>query len=244
MCGVVYIRMLASIKMKKIFTLCLFSLLSFPLFSQYINSEIGIEVGPSITKLDSKPYDKHYHLVRIGYYIGLSYQYNFSKNISLRTGLAFEQKGFSSNNFRSFPDTNGILINEWYRIKETFSYMTLPVLFRYNFGKKKYFINAGPYVGFLLSHKYEREKGIKFPAQTEQGTNGFNKIDFGISAGAGFNFPIRSNLKGSLEIRHNAGLYSVLDSTKAAYYGTSFGPFTSATNLLIGLTLRLAPRSQ
>lgn len=80
--------------MKKVIALLTIVLISAQAYCQKNKIEIGLETGPSITNLVGKTVINQYNKTRLGYYAGLSLQYNISERFSLRSGIAYELKGF------------------------------------------------------------------------------------------------------------------------------------------------------
>lgn len=229
--------------MIKLIAPLVFLCLSTQIFAQNSKSEIGLELGPSRTKIVDS-WIGEYNKAKLGYYIGLSYQYNLSERFSVRTGLAFEQKGSRQDRQLSFADSAGNFTYDQLKVKESYSYITIPVLLRVNFGKKiKYFVNAGPYAGLLISYKYKREQGKLLQAFSGGDTEGLNQIDLGISAGAGIQYPFSNKISASLEVRHNAGLLSIYGPD---LYFTGIPPsvLTNATNILVGLSFNLGNKNK
>jgi len=128
----------------------------------------------------------------VDYSTGLSFQYNFTQTLSLRTGLAYERKGAVDRNV-TFTDNNAIKLFST-DIHTYYDYMILPFLVRASFGKRTaFFVNAGTYAGYLLQATYvykdPREGKTKFDF-----TNQTKKFDWGLSAGLGVSIPIKEKL--------------------------------------------------
>lgn len=106
-------------------------------------------------------------------------------------------------------------------------------MFKATFGQKlKYFINAGPYAGVLLSRIYEREAGEINSAMKFKSTATFKPVDFGIAAGLGVKYPISDQININLEVRQNSGFLNI-----SKFRLIDDKPInTSATNLLIGVS--------
>ncbi|MEO6903030.1 MAG: porin family protein [Bacteroidia bacterium] len=196
---------------------------------------IGVDGGPSLIFLrGSKVIDNHQKSA-IGFSGGLFFQFNFKNVISLRTNVAFERKGgkFTA----PATDNNGTSIGELTACS-SIDYLTLPVLVRATFGNKiQYFINAGPYFGYLLRDRVV-VKGDNILTFIGDYTASDKRFDTGISTGLGLSVPLNKNLAVSFEIRNNLGLYNI-----SAYPIDNNGTIkTNSTNGLFSFTYKLGQR--
>lgn len=199
---------------------------------------IGIEGGPSAIIIRGNEMVKEYQQFDAGYSAGLSFQYNFKRIISIHTGLAFERKGAVDRDV-TFTDNNAMKLFSA-DIHSYYDYMVLPFLLRASFGKKAtIFINAGPYIGYLLQARVVF-KDPDAGKTKEDFTNQIKKLDWGATAGLGVSIPIKEKLVASIEIRNNLGLYNI--SALPVYNDGSIKTFSS--NLLVGLAYKLGSTSE
>jgi len=186
-------------------------LFSITVFSQQNKFDLGIIGGPSITYLRSSAKNSKIS-PNIGFYAGVSAQYNFNKYCALHTEMAFERKGDATK--VTLTDINGNVIGT---PKFTFQYncLTLPVLFRASFGEKvKFFLNAGPYVSYLLKAEYKNILGYNSSdGNNFNETSYLHKIDVGITQGLGIIIPVQNKLYLSCELRDNLGIVGLFKST-------------------------------
>ncbi len=198
--------------------------------------DIGIEGGPSLTSIRGNDFLAEFQYPTIGYSGGLSLQYNFPKLVSIRTNISYERKGVVAK-FNA-TDINGSVIGE-IKTHTFFDYLTIPLLTRFNFGSKiKFFINAGPYFGYLIKNTNITEEFNEFPEYISENTDDYQKFDFGLTGGLGCMLPIKNNFSLSLEIRNNLGLKNINQ-------GIVFDDvqiLMNSTNLLIGFAYRLGKR--
>ena len=135
-------------------------------------------------------------------------------------------------------DINGTRVGEISTYTK-FDYLTFPILVRATFGKKvQYFVNAGPYFGYLIKQTFVT-KGDNFPTTTTDNTSFDKRFDTGISTGLGLSIPIKSKFAFSLELRNNLGLYNVTDLPVT----NSVIVKTNSTNILLGFTYKLGQRT-
>ncbi|MBC6995200.1 PorT family protein [Lewinella lacunae] len=154
----------------------------------------------------------------------------------MRTNVAFERKGSVLTS--QTTDINGNPLGE-ITVNTNFNYLTLPILLRATFGKKfHYFINAGPYFGYLIKQNFVSQ-GDNFPVTTSDNTSLIKRFDTGISTGLGLSVPIKTAFAFSFEVRNNLGLYNV-SAVPVANMGTIK---TNSTNLLLGFTYKLGQRT-
>jgi hypothetical protein len=211
----------------------LFYALTFASFGQSSPLNVGFEGGFGLASLRGNDFIDKNHSSKTGYSAGLFVQYNFNKILSLRSGTYLEQKG-SSFDFWA-EDQNGQQIGP-IQGKMNISYLNVPVLLRASFGKKTtYFVNAGPYIAFLLKQNEHTEAFSNYPETNADRTGDFTKVDAGLSAGLGISFDIKSKYALSLEIRDNLGMTNISKPTI-----TNNGTIkTNTLNALVGFVYKL-----
>lgn len=197
--------------------------------------DMGIEGSASLIFLRGNDFIEEHYQPDIGFSGGLFFQYNFKKILSLRTNVAGERKGAMYKN--QLTNSNGQHIGEE-TIHVKFGYLTVPVLVRASFGKKvQFFVNAGPYFGFLIRQIYENQEYNIIADYTEDN----KRFDTGISSGIGIIVPIKTKFAFSFEARNNIGLYNVSDPLSIV---RNPGPIkTNSTNFLFGFTYKLGQRT-
>ena len=167
----------------------LFLIGTVPLFSQDPSTrfQLGIEGGPSLSmwRYDLFFFPSKYIEAGPGGAIGLTFKYDISNRLAIKTNLSYEMKG---NTRSTNPD---------YRL----NYITLPMLLQIKFGRRPlFFINVGPYVGYLLP--------------LEDNTDYYFKpYDVGISMGIGLEVPVFHQFSLNFEIRNNTGLVNISRNT-------------------------------
>lgn len=218
-------------KIKTFFILFLFIIYSTTCQAQVNKFNIGIEGGPSIIFMRGNEIIKSYQKASIGYSGGIFFQYNFKKILSLRTSISYERKGsVSSKDYfyivgASFTNTP---------IKNNFKYLSMPILLRATFGKGlQYFVNAGPYFGYLIQQNFTSEE-----LPTRDNTSVYKRLDLGLSLGLGLIVPIRKKFSFSFEVRNNLGLF---DTSDAPVYGGGTIK-TNSTVALLGFAYKFGLR--
>jgi hypothetical protein len=192
--------------------------------------EIGAEGGPSLAFLRGNELIKKYHSSIIGFSGGVTFQYNLDKTISLRTNLSYERKGCAIKDLPMMFSSNKTF---HYRL----NYITMPILVRASFGKKThFFVNAGPYFGYLAQTIIEISNDIGEKEKLVDTDNPYlKKWDFGISAGLGVAIPLGEKIALSFEIRNNLGLYDINNSA----FSDDRAVKNNSTNLLVGLAYQI-----
>lgn len=197
--------------------------------------DLGLEGGPNLSTMlisSSIPgldFDPNPAIYGSG---GFIFQYNFKNFLSLKTGLSYQRKGYQINN-TFFSDVSGNVIGTG-KISSRFDYLTFPVLVKASFGKKvSFFVNAGPYVGYLLA-KTDRMKMNKQETIYKDDLNysGFNRWDFGIASGVGIAIPIRTYWVISVEARNYSGLMDITKPSTTKW-------LTNTTDLRVGVAYKL-----
>ena len=187
------------------------------------NFAVGINGGLNMNSVSFDPKIKQNTLN--GMEMGVTMRYMSEKYFKMMCGVQMEinysQRGWSE----KIEDGSG---NTYSR---TMNYVEIPLLAHLAFGKDalnrgvKFFINAGPQIGFFLSDKEEMSDNW----DTSQRPNGVteqygkaveNKFDYGIAAGAGLELSTGIG-HFLLEGRYYMGLGDFYKSTKKDYFGRS-----------------------
>jgi Outer membrane protein beta-barrel domain len=120
-----------------------------------------------------------YKKSNIGLQAGVSFQGGITSRLSLLSEFYFLMKGGQLKANNSLTGTKTSL---------RFYSLELPVLARVHFGK--FYLNAGPYVGYSLSGRQKIE-GSSESISFENSDNGFNRFDAGLQFGGGYGFKLR-----------------------------------------------------
>jgi hypothetical protein len=116
------------------------------------------------------------------------------------------------------------------------NYITAPLLFRAQFGKRaKVFFDAGAYGGFLISatSTVRRLTSKSTNIGTVDITQYRNLFDHGFCGGLGLEVPLRNNNKVSLGFRYNHGQVNMQNDTR------SIPLYNRSLNLNIGISQAL-----
>ena len=207
------------------------------LFGQTNKINIGFELGTSLNSLYGNDVLDD-NEISFGFSGGLTFQYNFTGLVSLRTNISFERKGFATK--IQLTDELGNSIGE-VTSQSNFDYLTIPLLARFTFGKKiHFFVNAGPYLGYLLKEKDITEAFGEYQKLESVNTDRFERLDFGITTGLGVIFSIQDKLLLTVEIRNNLGLVNI-----SSLPVTNDGSIkTISTNLLIGIAYKFENKNK
>jgi len=175
--------------MKKLFTALLLSAATLPVFSQQKgNFEFGLNAGLNLSTVTSgSETNKDY---RTGLLAGVYGDYFFSEEWSIKAKVSYDQKGWN----------NGYLEFEDYSIQTNYQldYLTVPVMANWHFGHtKNWYINLGPYAGFLLSAK-ESTMGLDLKPIART-------VDIGLALGIGVKIPLSSKVKFLVELDGQSG---------------------------------------
>jgi hypothetical protein len=227
---------------KSLFLGLLFLTVGETTFGQTYKFEAGVEGSPALSflRINDNIDNNHKPTIGIGFTGGLFFQYNFKKIISLRTNIAFERKGSMTSTPPKpdyVPDIHAGTPSEIIT-NTNYDYLTLPILARATFGKKiTYFVNAGPYFGYLIKRTFVSGEGSSAISGDNTWLN--ERFDTGISAGFGLSCPLTSKFAFSFEVRNNLGLYNI----SAVPVGNNGTIKINSTNLLLGFTYKFGQRT-
>jgi hypothetical protein len=147
----------------------------------------------------------------------------------VKLGAAYERKG--SDIERTDIMTTG---------EVNMDYISVPLLLKAKFGKKiKLYVNAGPYLGILLSSKNILNAYSNVP-EIETNTDSTTKsTDFGISGGIGVEIPVGRSGAFTIELRDNFGLTDISDSKETDAPEIKL----NTANLMVGYVFKFGKES-
>jgi Outer membrane protein beta-barrel domain len=246
-------------KKMSLFLLVLFCLMSISSAqSSHLNGDskytIGILGGLNIPRLSggngnelSRDYTS-----RSGEAFGLTSSMDLGSDLDLRVDLLYSSEGGKRNGVQAFDASSinplvpaGTYFYATFNNESILNYLEIPVMLKYQIPlnkSHKFFVDFGPYVGFLLNAKQktsgssiiyaDREKtqmvvtdAQSFDANTDI-TNDINPINFGLTGGGGFSQRVNAG-EIFLDFR---GAYGLLVIQKEKKNGSSHNG-----NLLIDL---------
>jgi opacity protein-like surface antigen len=198
-------------------------------YGQNSKTTIELELTPTIVSIKAtlgNAYDP-----RLSFTTGFTLERLINNHFSLKTGLNYERKGAKQyalidDEFGSLLGTREIKINQ--------DYLTMPILISsYTEGKAKFYLNAGPFLGLMLSNKTIFGAIGGHPKETINDTN-IRKIDLGFIFGAGVNITINENIILDIGLRNNMGLFNT-SKIDLAINGIQYSNKTNSFGLQLGI---------
>lgn len=227
--------------MRKLLLSILFLLISFLSYSQNSKIKFGIQAGLNYS--DFRGYDIPAGISSIysespafAFLGGINFEYQIKEKLSLKLELNYERKSQKlKTEIEMINDSPDPLPEaDEYKAKRNNDYLVLPIMIKYNFGNKNsFFINGGPYIGYLLKSNLEESlylNGSLQDSQMTETTNSNNKTDLGLSIGLGKTIEINEKNSIFIEIRENLGL---VNTSKNKVWGNGEVK-TNSLNLIIG----------
>lgn len=131
---------------------------------------------------------------RQGFHIGFFGESTLNNFLSIQTELTYSQQGYK-------------IENSNYSLTQKIDYINLPLMLKL-YPAKVFYLEAGPQIGYVISHKEEVETFVL------NSTNTFepNSFDWGVNFGAGF----KSETGIILGARYHYGLGKIYEETN--YY--------------------------
>lgn len=135
------------------------------------------------------------------FHIGSFVEIKLNDKIAFQPELLYSVQGFK---FDQVVDVEGDLYDTRNTLK--FGYINIPLMMKY-YPDAKFYLEAGPQIGFLTSANIE--VSIPFVGSAEEDVKeSFNSIDFGLNFGAGYDI----SDKVFLSLRYNLGLSNIADT--------------------------------
>lgn len=184
--------------------------------------EFGVNIGYNSSVVSVDTYSSENG---DGLNIGFSTDYYFSDSWSIKGKLIYDQKGWNKGFYeeRNFDPSTADM---YYITNYNLNYLTIPVMANWHFGKKRnWYLNFGPYAGFLLNAKETQGK--------RDVTDNFNSTDFGIALGIGVKIPLNEKLKISFEYDAQSGISDVFENNQGATARNSRSSFNVGLNFML-----------
>ncbi|WP_294818298.1 porin family protein [uncultured Flavobacterium sp.] len=164
------------------------------------NVEFGLGTGLNLSTVSSTDFYGNPD-TNASFNFNGSAEYYFSDRWGIKAMLMYDRKGWD----------NGLLVdtNTGYSVETNINmdYLTIPVMANWHFGaKRNWYLNFGPYVGFLLD-----AKDTRFDMDLKES---HNNVDAGLAVGIGVKIPVNNYVKIFVEYQEQAG---VIDIFKESY---------------------------
>jgi hypothetical protein len=169
--------------------ICCFSLFYYGRPQAELLNSYGVEGGLADASISTAYMGAPDLKSRLGFTFGVQAQWLKSSFYSFITQLKYIQKGYSFDLEKTKINSDGTLQSAGtITISEQFDYLSLPVLFRTEYGPNRFVVyaQAGPRIDFFLQHSTDGE----FPATDMD----FKTVVVGGSAGAGINYLVHKTL--------------------------------------------------
>lgn len=183
--------------------------------------------------------------MNFGIGFGVGFDASLGNTLSLETGVEWAKRGVAGEMTLSetIPDL-GMSFQVSGTSSLTLNYLVVPMLLKAKFGtaqETRYFVGAGPYVGFFMSGN-NSQKGTANLGGTIQNFDETQKIsnedvgtDFGLRASAGAEVPLTSSLGMVLGAQYDFGFSNISKSDDGPRDAVS----TRSLLLNAGLAIRL-----
>jgi hypothetical protein len=208
-----------------------------PLQAQQGVWSIGIEGGPGISLIYGSGSVYSHSDPALSGVAGIFGEYGFKGNFSAKLALHYER-------ISTFTDNHSALLPSGGRLKYNLDYISLPVLVKWNTGRRFcFFVNAGPCVSFLLQESlwYLPDNGSRQKVANE--TSAYHTINLAVTAGTGISFPVWKRILLSLEVRDNFGVLNIRSATsdfeqKSYFSAGQTKGYTNSALLMAGACYR------
>lgn len=185
---------------KLLFTALAVAGMSFTVVAQQKgNIEFGVNSGINLTNVSNIYGNAD---MSVGFNAAVSADYYFSDMWSIKAKAIYDRKGWDNGQIYEFsfdPIAPPPVQTDF-----NLDYVTVPVQVGFHFGgKRNFYLNAGPYIGFLVSAK---ETALDTDLKED-----FSNVDFGFSFAAGFKYPVSDYIKLFAEFESQSGVIEIFD---------------------------------
>lgn len=160
--------------------------------------EYGIFAGLNISNISTID-NEDASSSRVALNIGAYGDYYFSDRWSIKGSLIYDQKGWSDGFFADETET--------FTTDYALNYLSVPIVANWHFAKKRnWYLNVGPYAGFLLSGK-TTENDIDV-------SEAFKSTDFGLAFGIGVKIPVNNDQHLFIEYGAQSGFTDIFEQNE------------------------------
>lgn len=182
--------------------------------------ELGLVIRPTFTSIRGNENLKDFSAT-IKWSFGLQANYFLTNKSTIYASLLYDPKGAMENKNFSYIDEGGQPQIGQSKIESDFTYLTIPVQWKFQFGYKvKWELGAGMYLSYLLVQrtKINQTKPDSMYNYEAEETNLFKKLDFGTTMSFGVLIPISDSfyIRGGLD-----GNFGLIDATENSYLGSN-----------------------
>lgn len=173
-------------------------------------------LGPSMSWLGGDKEEGEKFPALPGFQLGAFWQVPLANGLNLQPGLQYANRGVGYKMEESGVYEPGVPggYSYNYEQRKKLHYLELPVLVNgqvtNNLG-----LFGGPQLGFLLGAKVVNKSNGE-TTSTEKGTKGFNKVDFGLTAGAAYQIP---NTFFNVSLSYYHGFSNLMSGSEYGGYG-------------------------
>jgi hypothetical protein len=200
---------------KKLFFFTFLIVFSKLTFSQTNKLALGVSFGPTLSTVKGDLYTFGKIDLMTSSYFSFKFNSEINRSFNIAADLNYETKGFLIKNSTMTDNAGNDLGEGTTKVKN--NYLTIAIKGRVKFGDKvSYYINAGPYFGYLLNSKEYNTPytpinlgGVYYNGSEKDVTSNFKNIDFGLSAGIGLVLPISNKIQFNTEINNNFGFSNI-----------------------------------
>lgn len=179
--------------------------------------EFGFNTGVNFSTITSGDYWGNAD-TSTSFNVGASLDFYLSDRWSIKVKPTYDRKGWDGD----YVEVDG----EVYPTDYNTDYITVPVMANWHFGSKRnWYLNFGPYAGFLIS-----AKDTRFDTDVK---DALNSTDIGLAVGIGVKIPVSDKIKIFFELDTQSGFS---DAFKDNY---DSNVYTSRNALNIGLNFLL-----
>ena len=222
--------------MKKGLLIIMLLLISGGAYAQLNKFEIGVEGGPDLSGIadPGQPDQNDNQNWVLHFSVGMTGQYNFDSILSIKGGISFERKGYSTGTIM-LDGSGANPSSDYFPVAVKLDYLVIPVFIKALLGGKvKFFVNGGPYYAQLIgAFNIMQSNGLSLPNSYLISTNSYNHIDAGLAGGFGWDIQLNKRLTLDCELRFS---FSLLNN--GSPFRTEVTENQSA-NLLFGLRYKI-----
>lgn len=182
--------------------------------------EIGFNVGFTTS---NQRFNSTSGEAKAGLYVAPAAEYYLSDRFGIKAKLAYYGKGWKED----YIDFDGVDSET----KINLNYITVPVMINWHIGRNRnWYINAGPYLGFLISAKED--------ATDTDVKDFYSGTDVGLAYGFGYKYYVTNKTKIFLEYEAHYGFSNILEDGVMDEYGSAEITNTSGA-FIIGVLFTL-----
>lgn len=168
--------------------------------------------GASLVRLRGNAEYEDARIPKIGFMLGASGLYHFTKNFELDVKVFYDKKGGAQKvNVQYFDNALQTMSTGKVKYDYKLDYVTMPIMLRFSPQSTRFFFGTGAFLGYAINQRRTTQNYFNNgDTNTIDLASVYHKFDCGISANLGYHFRVADIVRVEIQGLCNIGLYDIM----------------------------------